>query len=101
MFFLLDYFNRKPKDSTVFEGETVELKCEVVEENMTSKWLRGEVEIGQSCKTFLTMTGKLHQLTIQHADMSDEGQYTVDVNGRKRSLFLQVKGKMLIIVGFL
>ena len=94
MYFLSDYFNRKQRDVSVFEGEKVELKCEVVEENMTSKWLRGEVEIRQSSKTFLTMTGKLHQLTIQHAEMSDEGQYTVDVNGRKRSSFLQVKGKM-------
>ena len=87
-----DYFYRKPRDTLVVEGETAQLSCEVVEDAMTSIWLKDGEVILKSSKTSLTTIGKLHKLTIHNTEMCDEGQYTVNVNDRKRISDLEVKG---------
>ena len=90
--FFSDYFYRKPRDTSVVEGETAQLSCEVVGDIMTSIWLKDGEVVLQTSKTSLTTRGKLHQLTILNTEMCDEGHYTVNINGRKRISYLEVKG---------
>ena len=88
-----DYFSSSLKNENVFEGDTVEFTCEVIEKNMPGKWRRHGVDIQTSDRFSVTSIGNLHKLTIPCVVVKDEGEYAVTVNGRTRKADLTVKRK--------
>lgn len=81
-------------DITCKEGETARFKCVAIENGMVVKWYKDNKEI-QSDKYIVEQKGQVYQLTINNGDPMDTGYYSIRVNGRTRTAFLMIEGKLL------
>lgn len=90
------YFARGIKSTKSIEGQDVSFSCEVFEENTESQWFKDGVKVCDDQKYEIRSIGKYHRLTIRSADLSDRGDFMVNVNGRTRTADLIVRGKMLL-----
>ncbi|XP_063417927.1 obscurin-like [Mytilus trossulus] len=89
-----DYFTMSFNDITCKEGETARFKCVAIENGMVVKWYKDNKEI-QSDKYIVEQKGQVYQLTINNGDPMDTGYYSIRVNGRTRTAFLMIEGKLL------
>lgn len=87
-------FIKPLKDIQVMEKTKVTLECEVNKPNLIATWyLEGE-EIKSDDRVELVVYDTVHQLIIQTTKLTDEGKYTIDVEGQKSSSTLLVDGKL-------
>lgn len=82
---------------TCMEGETVEMVCEVSEDNQPATWLINGKEISPSDDISIKVDGKRHVLTIHHARPDDQAVYTVKIGDKESSADLTVKGKPVTV----
>lgn len=60
---------------------------------MIVKWYKDDKEV-QSKRYIVEQNGQMCQLTIQNGEPTDTGFYSISVNGRTRTAFLMVEGKL-------
>ncbi|CAG2216048.1 OBSL1 [Mytilus edulis] len=59
------------------EGEKLQLKCSVYSDDIDVEWLKDEKKIEQNDNTLIENKGRYHCMTVQHAKLSDAGQYII------------------------
>ncbi|CAC5365103.1 unnamed protein product [Mytilus coruscus] len=91
--YVKDYFISSLCDVTCKEGETALFNCEAIENGMVVKWYKDDKEV-QSDRYIVEQNGQTYQLTIQNGEPTDTGFYSKSVNGRTRTAFLMVEGKL-------
>lgn len=92
-------FIKPLKDIQVMEKTKVVLECEVSKPNLIATWYVDGEEI-KSDRVELVVYDTVHQLIIETAKLTDEGKYTIDVEGQKSSATLLVDGKSLSFINF-
>lgn len=85
------YFTKTLRNISCYEGDTVNLVCEVTETDTSAQWYKDGVNIDFS-RYIIKQMGKTHQLTITRASPYDNGCFKVDINSRVRQASLKVKG---------
>ena len=79
-------------DVSVMETETAEFVCELSKDVDTVKWLLDEVELKESKRVQFIKEGCKHKLLIHDCSVDDEGLITVQVEGKKTSASLFIRG---------
>ena len=80
------------KHIAIFEGDSVQLCCEDLENSNVCKWFKDGEEILPSNKTSVKNDGHSYQLNIHDAEKCDKGQYTCGDNKKEMIFYLYVKG---------
>lgn len=83
-------FIKPLKDIQIMEKTKVVLECEVSKPNLIATWYVDGEEIKSSDRVELVVYDTVHQLIIETAKLTDEGKYTIDVEGQKSSATLLV-----------
>lgn len=91
-------FIKPLKDIQIMEKTKVVLECEVSKPNLIATWYVDGEEIKSSDRVELVVYDTVHQLIIETAKLTDEGKYTIDVEGQKSSATLLVDGKSLLFI---
>lgn len=82
------------------EEHTVILSCKISdkcsEEEMV-RWSKFDKEVRNIDRIGIHSKGRLYWLEIKNCNIFDSGRYSIDVNGRKRSVDLDIKGLFLIL----
>lgn len=86
-------FIKPLKDKQVMEKTKVVMECEVNKPNLIATWWLDGEEVKSSDRIEIAVYDTVHQLIIDTAKLTDEGKYTVDVEGQKSSATLLVDGK--------
>lgn len=78
------------------EGDTITISCEVrhpCHEHIVPQWYKDNKPLKSLDRLEMRRNGRQYLLVIKDSNMYDSGNYIIDLNGRKRSLQLDVKGK--------
>lgn len=82
------------------EGDDITIKCEVVNnygnQNVV-QWFKDNEPYKITDKRFTDKKERRYELVIKDCNIYDSGSYLVNVNDRKRSLILDVKGNSQIL----
>uniref|UniRef100_A0A8C5G6M5 Myosin binding protein C, fast type a n=1 Tax=Gouania willdenowi TaxID=441366 RepID=A0A8C5G6M5_GOUWI len=68
-------------DQTVKQYEQAVFKCEVSDEKVTGKWFKDGVEVLPSDRIKISHIGRVHKLTIDDVEASDDGEYNFVPDG--------------------
>lgn len=78
------------------EGEKLQLKCSVYSNDIDVEWLKDEKKIEQNDNTLIESEGRYHCMTVQHAKLSDAGQYIMVAENVQKHIPVTVQGNILI-----
>lgn len=82
----------------VYEGQDARFECKVTTIKVQGKWYKDGDQISDSQNVLLTQKGRELCLNIYGTGLHDRGEYSCVVNGRKTKAFLDVRGKIIIIL---
>lgn len=82
------------KDVTVPEKKQAKFECAITKDVAKVMWYRGTEIVTPDIKYDIIDDGKRHMLVINHCEFEDEGQYTIEVYGRRSTAKLSVEGKL-------
>lgn len=80
--------------SSPTEGEDVTITCDLLQTNdgkHDAKWSKDSLPVKFTKRVDSAHKEKHHTLKIEQSNIYDSGEYSIDVDGRKRSLQLDVK----------
>lgn len=94
------YFAEEPLEFTkplasieVTEGQSIFLECTISKPGLTPTWYKNGVKVTASETITLTSDGNNHSLTIDRAQLTDQAEYTVKVDGKSSKAEVKVIGK--------
>lgn len=76
------------------EGDTINISCKIVQsknEQIEAKWSKDGERIKFTDRVCNKVVGDQYTLVIHDSNKFDRGNYSIVINGRKRSLRLDVK----------
>lgn len=76
------------------EGEDITITCDLLQTNNgkhDAKWSKDSLPVKFTQRVYSVHKEKQHTLEIKQSNTYDSGEYSIDVDGRKRSLLLDVK----------
>lgn len=79
-------------DVSVMETETAEFVCELSKDVGKVRWFLDEVELKESERVKFIKEDRKHKLLIHDCSIDDEGLITVQVEGKKTSASLFIRG---------
>ena len=82
------------KDVSVPEKKQAKFECTITKDVPKVMWLRGPDIVSSDEKYDIIDDGKRHMLVINHCEFDDEGEYTIEVLGKKSAAKLTVEGKL-------
>ena len=80
----------------MMEGDRIKMTCEVIEDKQPGQWFKDGTELQVCEKYFIEVIGRSHRLSIDNLQLCDTGQYSVDINNRKRVWSVTVKGMFIV-----
>lgn len=81
------------KDVSVPEKKQAMFECTITKDVPKVMWLKGSDILSTGDKYDIIDDGKKHILVINNCEFDDEGQYTIEVLGKKSTAQLTVEGK--------
>lgn len=81
-------------DVHVYEKDEAKFELEISREPKSYRWLKGSQELSNDDKYELLVEGKKHFLIIKSAKYEDEAKYMFDVEDKRTSGRLIIKGKV-------
>ena len=82
-------------DVSVMESETAEFVCELTKDVEKVRWFLDEVELKESERVQFVKEDRKHKLLIRDCSIDDEGLITVQVEDKKTSASLFIRGGCL------
>ncbi|KAJ8319891.1 hypothetical protein KUTeg_001478 [Tegillarca granosa] len=79
------------KEMTVTEKDTVCLECEISKPNVKAKWLKDGKEIKPDKGHHVIVDGTRHRLVLDAAELDDQAEYTIEVEGKHSAAKLTVE----------
>lgn len=80
------------------EGDTLTLICEVNKPGVIAMWLKDGEQITITDGYEITVDGCHHILTIPHATLDDEAEYTVMIGNEESTGLVLIEGNIEIIL---
>lgn len=84
------------KDVTVPEKKQAKFECAITKDVSKVMWFRGSDIVTSDVKYDIIDDGKRHMLVINHCEFEDEGEYTIEVLGKRSTAKLTVEGKLFV-----
>ncbi|XP_036067362.1 obscurin isoform X2 [Oryzias melastigma] len=84
------FFEERPKDVAVIEGETASLCCTTSDHTSLVTWRRNQVPLQNSDKYEMQKKGKVNLLLIHDVEPQDAGSYSCDTGDEHSSVKLTV-----------
>lgn len=78
----------------VTEGQNIFLECTVSKPGFTPTWYKNGVKVEASETITLTSDGDTHSLTKERAELTDQAEYTVKIDGKSSKAEVKVIGKL-------
>lgn len=77
----------------VTEGQSIVLECTLSKPNRPVTWFKKGSKVSASETIVLKSDGSNHKLTIERAELSDKGDYSIKVDGKTSKASVKVIGK--------
>lgn len=77
------------------EGDTITISCEVAlqySDEIVAQWYKDDEPLHITDRLKTLRNGRQCLLVIENSNMNDCGNYSIDSDGKKLSLLLEVKG---------
>lgn len=84
------------KDVSVPEKKQAKFECAITKDVSKVMWFRGSDIVTSDAKYDIIDDGKRHMLVINHCEFEDEGEYTIEVLGKRSTAKLTVEGKLFV-----
>lgn len=82
------------KEMSVTEKDTVCLECEISKPNVKARWLKDGKEIKPDEGHHVIVDGTRHRLVLDAAELDDQAEYTIEVEGKTSAAKLTVEGML-------
>ncbi|CAC5389060.1 unnamed protein product [Mytilus coruscus] len=90
------YLSENLSTNNTTEGQDVTITCDVLhskDDKNAAKWSKDGLPVKFTDRVYNVHKEKQYTLEIKKANKYDSGNYSIDVDGRKRSLHLEIKPK--------
>lgn len=90
--FFTEYFLEDPSNIECTQGKDAMLTCKIRTESPSVKWYKGGNVLTPNEKYKMSNDGIEHKLILKNVDLSDSGEYCVEVGKGSKKLQLTVIG---------